>query len=95
MTDEKSSAKGKAGKKGTKEGEDMTVVVPPSKNSKKSSAPPAADADGDVSMDDSENPNDLEVKVDPVTQAVAGMFVVVEYLHASFPSIRSFLPASC
>lgn len=71
MTDEKSSVKGKTGKKGAKEGEDMTVVVPPSKNSKKSSAPPAADADGDVSMDDSENANDLEVKVDPVTQAVA------------------------
>jgi 26S proteasome regulatory subunit N3 len=71
MTDDKASAKGKTGKKGAKEGEDMTVVVPPSKNSKKSSAPPAADADGDVSMDDSENANDLEVKVDPVTQAVA------------------------
>lgn len=93
MTDEKSSAKGKAGKKAAKEGEDMTVVVPPSKNSKKSSAPPAADGDGDVSMDDSENPNDLEVKVDPVTQAVAGMFVVVEYLLACFaPSAPELLP---
>lgn len=72
MTDEKSSLKGK-GKKGAKEGEDMTVVVPPSKNNKQSTTPPA-DADGDVNMDDSEKAEDLEVKVDPVTQAIAGMF---------------------
>ncbi|KAI0127680.1 26S proteasome non-ATPase regulatory subunit 3 [Xylariales sp. AK1849] len=69
MTDEKSSLKGK-GKKGVKEGEDMTVVVPPSKTIKQSSAPPPADADGDVVMDDSDKAEDLEVKVDPVTQAV-------------------------
>ncbi|KAI1468245.1 proteasome regulatory subunit C-terminal-domain-containing protein [Daldinia caldariorum] len=68
MTDEKSSLKGK-GKKGAKEGEDMTVVVPPSKTTKQSSQPPAPDADGDVDMD-VDKPEDLEVKVDPVTQAI-------------------------
>ncbi|KAH9904523.1 proteasome regulatory subunit C-terminal-domain-containing protein [Xylariomycetidae sp. FL2044] len=68
MTDEKSSMKGK-GKKGAKEGEDMTVVVPPSKNTKQSSQPPP-DAEGDVAMDDSDKPEDLEVKVDPVTQTI-------------------------
>jgi 26S proteasome regulatory subunit N3 len=72
MTDEKSSLKAK-GKKGVKEGEDMTVVVPPSKSNKPSSTTPAADADGDVAMDESDNADDLEVKVDPVTQAIAGM----------------------
>ncbi|KAI1869720.1 uncharacterized protein JN550_005701 [Neoarthrinium moseri] len=73
MTDDKSSLKGKGKgqpKKGAKEGEDMTVVVPPSKNTKQSSAPPPADADGDVAMDESDKPDDLEVKVDPVTQAI-------------------------
>ncbi|KAI1493778.1 proteasome regulatory subunit C-terminal-domain-containing protein [Biscogniauxia mediterranea] len=69
MTDEKSSLKGK-GKKGAKEGEDMTVVVPPSKTTKQSSQPPPADADGDVAMDESDKAED-EVKVDPVTQAIA------------------------
>lgn len=71
MTDEKSAGKGKA-KKGAKEGEDMTVVVPPSKNNKKTNTAQSADADGDVDMDDSEKPEDLEVKVDPVTQTIAG-----------------------
>ncbi|KAK9772107.1 putative PCI domain-containing protein [Seiridium cardinale] len=71
MTDEKSSLKGKGkGKKGVKEGEDMTVVVPPSKNSKQSTTTPPADADGDVAMDDTEKAEDLEVKVDPITQAI-------------------------
>lgn len=70
MTDEKSAGKGKA-KKGAKEGEDMTVVVPPSKNNKKTNTAQSADADGDVDMDDSEKPEDLEVKVDPVTQTIA------------------------
>ncbi|KAI0475203.1 putative proteasome regulatory particle subunit [Xylariaceae sp. FL0804] len=69
MTDEKSSMKGK-GKKGAKEGEDMTVVVPPSKNPKQSSQPPPADAEGDVAMGDSDKVEDLEVKVDPVTQTI-------------------------
>ncbi|KAI1773243.1 proteasome regulatory subunit C-terminal-domain-containing protein [Hypoxylon cercidicola] len=69
MTDEKSSLKGK-GKKGVKEGEDMTVVVPVSKTTRQSSQPPPPDADGDVAMD-LDKPEDLEVKVDPVTQAVA------------------------
>ncbi|KAI1760182.1 proteasome regulatory subunit C-terminal-domain-containing protein [Hypoxylon sp. FL1150] len=68
MTDEKSSMKGK-GKKGAKEGEDMTVVVPVSKTTRQSSQPPPPDADGDVVMD-LDKPED-EVKVDPVTQAVA------------------------
>ncbi|XXH01825.1 hypothetical protein Hte_008187 [Hypoxylon texense] len=69
MTDEKSSLKGK-GKKGVKEGEDMTVVVPVSKTTRQSSQPPPPDADGDIAMD-LDKPEDLEVKVDPVTQAVA------------------------
>ncbi|KAF3059982.1 putative 26S proteasome regulatory subunit rpn3 [Daldinia childiae] len=68
MTDEKSSLKGK-GKKGVKEGEDMTVVVPPSKTTKQSSQPPPPDADGDIEMD-VDKPEDLEVKIDPVTQAI-------------------------
>ncbi|KAI2603207.1 proteasome regulatory subunit C-terminal-domain-containing protein [Hypoxylon fragiforme] len=68
MTDEKSALKGK-GKKGAKEGEDMTVVVPPSKTTKQSSQPPPPDADGDIAMD-VDKPEDLEVKVDPVTQAI-------------------------
>ncbi|KAK6218775.1 1 3-beta-glucanosyltransferase gel4 [Pestalotiopsis sp. IQ-011] len=70
MTGEKSAGKGKA-KKGAKEGEDMTVVVPPSKNNKKTNTAQSADADGDVDMDDSDKPEDLEVKVDPVTQTIA------------------------
>lgn len=62
------SASLKKGKKGAKDGdEEMTVVVPMSK--KQSSAPPANDADGDVSMEDI----DEEEKVDPVAQAVSGM----------------------
>ncbi|KAI1441349.1 proteasome regulatory subunit C-terminal-domain-containing protein [Annulohypoxylon stygium] len=68
MTDEKSSLKGK-GKKGVKEGEDMTVVVPPSKTTKQSSQPPPPNADEDVEMD-VDKPEDLEVKVDPITQAI-------------------------
>ncbi|KAI0891479.1 proteasome regulatory subunit C-terminal-domain-containing protein [Annulohypoxylon nitens] len=68
MTDEKSSLKGK-GKKGVKEGEDMTVVVPPSKTTKQSSQPPPPNADEDVDMD-VDKPEDLEVKVDPITQAI-------------------------
>jgi 26S proteasome regulatory subunit N3 len=69
MKDE-SSLKGK-GKKGSKDGdEEMTVVVPPSKNS--ASAPPPDDADGDVDLDDAEKEG--EVKVDPAAQTVAGIF---------------------
>ncbi|KAI0160205.1 putative proteasome regulatory particle subunit [Xylariaceae sp. FL1272] len=70
MTDEKAAMKGK-GKKGAKEGEDMTVVVPPSKATKQSSQPLPADADGDVDMDDSEKSQDAEAKVDPTTQAIS------------------------
>ncbi|KAI0179881.1 proteasome regulatory subunit C-terminal-domain-containing protein [Hypoxylon sp. FL1284] len=66
--DDKSSLKGK-GKKGAKEGEDMTVVVPVTKTTR-SSQPPPPDADGDVAMD-ADKPEDLEEKVDPVAQAVA------------------------
>lgn len=69
MTDEKSSMKGK---KGSKEGEDMTVVVPPPKSTRQSSAPPPPDAEGDVAMGDSDKAEDLEVKVDPVTQTITG-----------------------
>ncbi|KAF3018878.1 26S proteasome non-ATPase regulatory subunit [Neopestalotiopsis sp. 37M] len=72
MTDEKSTTKGGKAKKGGKEGEDMTVVVPPSKNNKQSNTTPSADADGDVAMDESDKTEELEVKVDPVTQAIAG-----------------------
>lgn len=69
MTDE-SSLKGK-GKKGSKDGdEEMTVVVPPSKNP--SSTPPTNDADGDVDMGDADKEG--EAKVDPAAQTVAGMF---------------------
>ncbi|KAI1847947.1 hypothetical protein JX266_006060 [Neoarthrinium moseri] len=84
MTDDKSSLKGKGKgqpKKGAKEGEDMTVVVPPSKNTKQSSAPPPADADGDVAMDESDKPDDLEVKVDPVTQAITGTWNPLDDRH--------------
>ena len=80
---EKSSAaaKGKPVKKGSaKEGEDMTVVVPPSKNVKQSSQPPPADAEGDVNMEDSDKTEEeLEVKVDPVTQTISG--------NSSLPSL--------
>ncbi|RYP26293.1 hypothetical protein DL768_011763 [Monosporascus sp. mg162] len=66
MTDEKSSMK----KKGGKEGEDVNVVVPLLKNTRQSSAPPPPDAEGDVTMGDSEKAEDMEVQVDPVTQAI-------------------------
>lgn len=63
----KDSSKAK-GKKAVKDGdEEMTVVVPPSKSSKKSAQAPA-DAEGDVAMDEEEE----ETKVDPVVQTVAG-----------------------
>lgn len=71
MTDEKSSIKGK-GKKGAKEGEDMTVVVPPSKATKQQSQPPHSDAEGDLAMNDSDKAQELEAEVDPVTQTIAG-----------------------
>ncbi|KAI0537456.1 putative proteasome regulatory particle subunit [Xylaria digitata] len=88
MTDEKSSMKGK-GKKSVKEGEDMTVVVPPSKATKQSSQPPPADAEGDISMDDLDKEQDLEVKVDPVTQTVADIksnFALLDRAVALFDS---------
>lgn len=53
--------------------EEMTVVVPPTRGSKKSQkATPVADADGNVDMDE---PNKLEnttAKIDPVTQTIYG-----------------------
>jgi 26S proteasome regulatory subunit N3 len=69
----KDDLKGK-GKKTLKEGEDeMTVVVPPSKASKQSSAPPPVDADADVVMDNVDSTEEGgEVKVDPVVQTVSG-----------------------
>ncbi|KAK4107399.1 hypothetical protein N656DRAFT_720174 [Canariomyces notabilis] len=66
MKDKDLKPKGKKASK--KEGDDeMTVVVPPSKT--QSSAPPPNDADGDISMDDSDKMGD-EVKVDPVVQTM-------------------------
>ncbi|KAI0968407.1 putative proteasome regulatory particle subunit [Xylaria arbuscula] len=88
MTDEKSSIKGK-GKKNVKEGEDMTVVVPPSKATKQSSQPPPGDAEGDVAMDDSDKAQELEVKVDPVTQTIADIksnFALLDRAVALFDS---------
>ncbi|QSZ28660.1 hypothetical protein DSL72_003159 [Monilinia vaccinii-corymbosi] len=74
--DAKSSLKGGKGKK-TKEGneEEMTVVVPPSKGSKLSAAPPPKDGDGDVDMDGApESGEDAgAVRVDPAAKAVAGI----------------------
>lgn len=56
------------GKKGAKDAdEEMTVVVPPSKG-KKGPAARAADADGDVSMDN----DDAGEQMDPAEQAVTG-----------------------
>lgn len=63
-------AKGKKPSKDTDE--EMTVVVPPSKAVKQSSAPLPADGDGDVDMGGEENVEDGVQKVDPVAQAVAG-----------------------
>lgn len=101
MTDEKSTMKGK---KNVKEGEDMTVVVPPSKAAKQSSQPPHADAEGDVAMDDSDKAEELEPKVDPVAQAISGRFLTMSgrFLSSKFvntdilcPQIsRAILPSS-
>jgi 26S proteasome regulatory subunit N3 len=68
----------KGGKaKKTKEGEEeMTVVVPPSKGSKLS-APPPKDNEGDVAMDGFEETNGEDAaapKVDPIAQAISGMW---------------------
>ncbi|KAJ8123770.1 hypothetical protein ONZ43_g347 [Nemania bipapillata] len=88
MTDEKSSMKGK-GKKNAKEGEDMTVVVPPSKATKQQSQPPHADAEGDIAMDDLDKTQEHEVKVDPVTQAITDIksnFALLDRAVALFDS---------
>lgn len=79
------------GKKGAKDGdEEMTVVVPPSKDSKKSQG---ADADGDVSMGDEAT----EAPVDPAAQAVAGKCFVLYRSNddlARFMAMFTFLPKS-
>ncbi|KAI1197405.1 putative proteasome regulatory particle subunit [Nemania serpens] len=88
MTDEKSSIKGK-GKKGAKEGEDMTVVVPPSKATKQQSQPPHSDAEGDLAMNDSDKAQELEAEVDPVTQTIADIksnFALLDRAVALFDS---------
>ena len=66
--------KGGKGKKSKDGDEEMTVVVPPSKASKLSTAP-SKDKDGDVAMDGEAETaeDDGAVKVDPVTKAVSGM----------------------
>lgn len=72
--DTPSSMKGGKSKKVKESDEEMTVVVPPSKGTKLS-APPPADTDGDVVMDDSEKKGDIEaqeIEVDPVTKTVSG-----------------------
>lgn len=86
--DDAALKKGK-GKKGAKDGDDeMTVVVPPSKANKQSSAPPPSnDADGDVNMDADKPDEDGEVKVDPVVQAVSDIksnFALLERAVALF-----------
>ncbi|KAG7293749.1 hypothetical protein NEMBOFW57_003806 [Staphylotrichum longicolle] len=69
MTDKDLKPKGKKASK--KEGDDeMTVVVPPSKASKHSSANPPNDAEGDVAMDDADKAAEGEVKADPVAQTI-------------------------
>lgn len=68
MKDSKNKGKKAAANDGD---EEMTVVVPPSKGAKQSSAP-SNDADGDVSMGD-EAEDDGSVKVDPAVQTVTGM----------------------
>jgi len=78
MTDEKSAMKNK-GKKGAKDGDDMTVVVPPSKTTKQSSQPPPVDAEGDIAMDEADKDKDLEIKVDPVTQTITGESIYIIY----------------
>lgn len=68
MTDKDLKPKGK---KSVKDGDDeMTVVVPPSKSNKQSSAQPPNDVDGDVAMGDSEKADDGAVKIDPVLQTI-------------------------
>lgn len=65
MTDD-SSAANKGGKgKNVVQGENMTVVVPPSKGSK----PSGLAADGDVEMD--EAAAEVEEVVNPVAQTIA------------------------
>lgn len=71
--------KGK-GKKGSKDGDDeMTVVIPPSKNANKNQGKPPADGDGDVAMGDEQTVEGGEVKLDPVVQAVTGEFPLPEF----------------
>jgi 26S proteasome regulatory subunit N3 len=78
-------------KKATKDGdEEMTVVVPPSKATKQSSAPPPADADGDVSMSGEDKAGEEAEKVDPAVQAVAGEFYGISPSVCRFRDETSF-----
>jgi 26S proteasome regulatory subunit N3 len=87
-------AKKTKSKKAAKDGdEEMTVVVPPSKTPKQTSAPPPADADGDVSMGDEQKNEDGTDKVDPVAQTVAGELDICEHTASQLsnpcPDIKS------
>ena len=55
-----------------KEGEDeMTVVVPPPKSSKLSGEP-SKDEEGDISMENTDNNDNISPELDPKAKAVAG-----------------------
>lgn len=75
MNDDSSAAK-KGGKgKNVSQGENMTVVVPPSKGSKSSDSP--ADAEGNVNMGEDAGSETEEV-VDPAAQTIARKYGRVE-----------------
>lgn len=57
--------------------EEMTVVVPPTKNAKNKDEKPG-DADGDVAMGGSDEP--AEPQVDPVEQVVTGALPLPIYI---------------
>lgn len=66
--------KGGKGKKAKEGEEEMTVVVPPAKNSK-SSTKQSKDKDGDVAMVETEKLDTAEsedVKIDPVAKTISG-----------------------
>ena len=56
--------------------EEMTVVVPPP-NSSKLAGEPSKDAEGDVTMDDTDAA-EREVPIDPKVKAVAGEYIAKE-----------------
>lgn len=77
------------GKKGAKDGDEgMTVVVPPSKDSKKSSGGPTPDTEDDVAMDE-DKADDEGVNVDPVAQTVAGGCFLALPFALGFMSARN------